>query len=98
MLLPVRNLHVHCTQNTHSLHAVIAEKIAPRNSNITSWMRHMSTGINRGILQHATTHDPKYGTIYAYEIDGYGSHITMDDPNVPSLLSAPFLHYTTLRD
>jgi meiotically up-regulated gene 157 (Mug157) protein len=76
----------------------IMSKIEPRGGNLTSWMRHMSTGINRGILDHAITTDPKYGKIYAYEIDGYGSHISMDDPNIPSLLSAPFLSYTTLRD
>ena len=58
----------------------------------------MATGINRGILDHAIINDPKYGKIYAFEIDGYGSHISMDDPNIPSLLSAPFLSYTTLRD
>lgn len=75
----------------------IAERIAP-TSNLTSWMRRMSTGINRGIMDHAIVSDPKYGKIYAFEVDGYGSHIAMDDPNIPSLLSAPFLQYTTIRD
>jgi uncharacterized protein len=31
------------------------------------------------------------GTIWAYEVDGYGSHILMDDANVPSLLGLPYL-------
>lgn len=76
----------------------IMERIAPRASNLTTWMRSMSTGINRGIMDNAIINDPKYGKIYAYEIDGYGSHISMDDPNIPSLLSAPFLQYTTTHD
>jgi meiotically up-regulated gene 157 (Mug157) protein len=76
----------------------IMSRIEPRGSNLTSWMRQMSTGINRGIMDHAIISDPKYGKVYAFEIDGYGSHISMDDPNVPSLLSAPFLSYTTLHD
>ncbi len=35
-------------------------------------------------------HD-KYGLIYAYEINGYGDKILMDDSNIPSLLSLPYL-------
>jgi meiotically up-regulated gene 157 (Mug157) protein len=76
----------------------IMQRIEPRGGNLTSWMRQMSTGINSGIMDHAIITDPKYGKIYAYEIDGYGSHISMDDPNIPSLLSAPFLAYTTSHD
>jgi meiotically up-regulated gene 157 (Mug157) protein len=78
--------------------SLIMSKVEPRSGNLTSWMRQMSTNINRGITDYALVHDPKYGTIYAYEIDGYGTHIAMDDPNIPSLLSAPFLSYTTLHD
>jgi uncharacterized protein len=39
-----------------------------------------------GIVQH-----PKYGAMYAYETDGYGNYNLMDDANVPSLLSLPYL-------
>ena len=38
------------------------------------------------IIQHA-----KLGRVYAYEVDGYGNYYCIDDGNVPSLLSLPYL-------
>ncbi|KAL7770717.1 hypothetical protein CFE70_000655 [Pyrenophora teres f. teres 0-1] len=61
-------------------------------------MRKMSTNINRGIEKYGIVNDANFGRIYAYEVDGYGSAVIMDDPNIPSLLSAPAIGYTTLRD
>lgn len=46
-----------------------------------------------GIVQHKT-----YGEVYAYEVDGYGSQLLMDDANVPSLLSLPYLGYCKASD
>ena len=42
-------------------------------------------------LCHHAIFPTSAGTIWAYEIDGYGSHICMDDANAPSLLSLPYL-------
>lgn len=39
-----------------------------------------------GIIEHDV-----FGKIYAYEVDGFGSRLCMDDANVPSLLSLPYL-------
>lgn len=78
--------------------SIIMAQVQPQGSNLTTWMQQMSTGIRNGIEDHAVVRDAKHGKVYAYEIDGYGSAITMDDPNLPSLLSAPFLNYTNMKD
>eukprot|EP00743_Colponemidia_sp_Colp-15_P006517 GILK01007019.1.p1 GENE.GILK01007019.1~~GILK01007019.1.p1 ORF type:complete len:482 (-),score=59.72 GILK01007019.1:101-1546(-) len=46
-----------------------------------------------GILHHV-----KFGSIYAYEVDGFGSAYFMDDANIPSLLSLPYLGYLDSQD
>lgn len=51
--------------------------------------------INNGIRQHGVIAHRQYGHMYAYEVDGFGSHLLMDDPNVPSLLSLQYLGYAT---
>jgi len=47
--------------------------------------------IREGIREYATVEHPRFGTIYGYETDGFGNYELMDDANVPSLLSLPYL-------
>lgn len=54
--------------------------------------------IDRGIDAHAVVQHPEHGPIYAYEVDGLGNHNLMDDANVPSLLSIPYLGYRPATD
>lgn len=54
--------------------------------------------IDEGIRTYGVTTHTLFGKIYAYEVDGYGSSCLMDDPNVPSLLSLPYLGYCSLDD
>jgi meiotically up-regulated gene 157 (Mug157) protein len=45
-----------------------------------------------GALQvHAIINHPEFGKMYAFEVNGSGSCNLMDDANVPSLLSLPYL-------
>lgn len=53
--------------------------------------------LKRG-LEDAVVKHRKYGDIWAYEIDGYGGQNLMDDANVPSLLSLPYLGYCSPTD
>jgi meiotically up-regulated gene 157 (Mug157) protein len=54
--------------------------------------------VQHGIQYYGLKYVPKYGYIYAYEVDGLGNAILTDDANVPSLLSAPYIGYTTAND
>lgn len=47
--------------------------------------------IHKGIETYGIVEHEKYGRIYAYEADGLGNVHLMDDANVPSLLSLPWL-------
>ncbi|MFM2358943.1 MAG: hypothetical protein RLY16_936, partial [Bacteroidota bacterium] len=47
---------------------------------------------------HATTLHPTFGKVYAFEVDGFGNHLLMDDANVPSLLALPYLGCVSKTD
>ena len=47
--------------------------------------------VEEAIKKYAVVNHPEYGDIYAFEVDGFGSHLLMDDANVPSLLAMPYL-------
>jgi meiotically up-regulated gene 157 (Mug157) protein len=49
--------------------------------------------IEKGIWEHAVVETKKYGEVFAFEVDGYGSHILMDDANLPSLLALPLMGF-----
>ncbi len=51
----------------------------------------LMTQIVTGIDNDAKIETRNFGKIFAYEVNGYGSHNLMDDANIPSLLSLPYL-------
>jgi uncharacterized protein len=50
----------------------------------------LSAEVADSLRQHAVAHTPQ-SSIWAYEVDGFGGQLLMDDANVPSLLSLPYL-------
>lgn len=51
----------------------------------------LATEVDGALKKYAIVDHKKYGKVYAYEIDGFGSVLLMDDANVPSLLAMPYL-------
>jgi uncharacterized protein len=50
-------------------------------------------GVVQGINEYAVVYRAPYGYMYAYEVDGLGHSNVMDDANIPSLLSIPYIGY-----
>ena len=65
---------------------------------LTEQMSTMAAEIREGIETWGIVTSPTGQKIYAYEIDGFGGRNLMDDANIPSLLSAPFLGYLDMHD
>jgi meiotically up-regulated gene 157 (Mug157) protein len=63
-------------------------------SQCTTLAKEVEAAIQKfGIVNH-----PKYGKVYAFEVDGFGNATFMDDANVPSLLGLPYLGCVQLND
>lgn len=54
--------------------------------------------LDAAIRMHAIVEHPECGRVFAFEVDGYGSYHFMDDANVPSLLSFPYIGYCEVSD
>eukprot|EP00873_Tetraselmis_striata_P021743 jgi/Tetstr1/442007/TSEL_030188.t1 len=64
-----------------------------RKPELAARAQRLAAEIDEGIRRHAIVQHPQYGMIYAYEVDGLGNHLLMDDANIPSLMSIPYIGY-----
>jgi hypothetical protein len=60
--------------------------------------RALADEVEQALGQYATVDHAQSGRIYAYEVDAYGNSYCIDDGNVPSLLSLPYLGATAPND
>jgi len=58
----------------------------------------LANEIDQGIKKFGIFQHPSFGQIFAFEVDGYGNAVFMDDANIPSLLSLPYLGYCDKND
>ncbi|CEG71307.1 hypothetical protein RMATCC62417_07061 [Rhizopus microsporus] len=64
----------------------------------TSDSLRLSKQIRDAIYKYGIVDHPTYGKVFAYEVDGYGSSLIMDDANVPSLLSLSLIGFLDQND
>jgi meiotically up-regulated gene 157 (Mug157) protein len=62
-----------------------------RNNDFARQCEQLASQVLAAVEAHATVSHLNYGRVYAYEVDGFGNRLFMDDSNVPSLLSLPYL-------
>jgi meiotically up-regulated gene 157 (Mug157) protein len=60
---------------------------------LAAMARSLAQSIDDGIKEWGIVTHKRLGEVFAFEVDGFGSACLMDDPNVPSLLSLPYLGY-----
>ncbi|KAF2140111.1 glycoside hydrolase family 125 protein [Aplosporella prunicola CBS 121167] len=69
------------------------------DADLAEALRARALALRNAIAQHAVVRAADGdGDVYAFEVDGFGSANLMDDANVPSLLSAPFLGFLPRDD
>ncbi|KAF3483316.1 DUF1237 domain-containing protein [Arthroderma uncinatum] len=71
---------------------------AKGNKDLIQKLNQYSERIREGIYNHAIVTHKKFGRVFAFEVDGYGSTILMDDANLPSLLALPLLGFVDQND
>ncbi|MFD0958146.1 glycoside hydrolase family 125 protein [Paenibacillus chungangensis] len=69
-----------------------------RDESLTAAMAAMEEEIEHAIALYGIVDHPKHGRIYAFETDGFGNHVLMDDAGTPSLLSIPYIGYAAADD
>jgi len=58
----------------------------------------LAAEVDRAIQQYGKTRHPKFGEIWAYEVDGYGNALMIDDADAPGLVTLSYLESCTLAD
>ena len=69
-----------------------------KNTGLAEECTRLAQEVETALKKYATYNHPEYGTIYAFEVDGFGNHLLMDDANVPSLLAMPYLGDMDIND
>ncbi|KAI5286917.1 hypothetical protein KEM54_006402 [Ascosphaera aggregata] len=70
-----------------------AVKSAKGPEDVVKRLEKLGERITKGVWEHGVFEHKKYGKVFAFEVDGYGSAAFMDDANLPSLLSLPLLGF-----
>ncbi len=71
----------------------IAEMAADRynDQELANEAKELAAEVAAAIEKYAIAERPDFGKVIAFEVDGFGNRLFMDDANIPSLLALPYL-------
>lgn len=81
--------------------AELLEKIARPGSmdmRLAADFRALALEVESALKKSAVYNHPQFGKIYAFEVDGFGNHLLMDDAGIPGLISLPYLGALSVKD
>ena len=68
-------------------------RAAGGHADLVAELQERGERLEQAVWDHGVVHHANYGSVFAFEVDGYGSRVIMDDANIPSLLSLPMLGF-----
>jgi len=77
--------------------AEMVSKIS-KDTKLAAELTALASEVEGALKKHAVATHPQFGKLYAFEVNGYGSTVLMDDANVPSLLGLPYLGAVSAND
>ena len=73
-------------------------RVVRNNTDLAGRCEALAGEVEEAVKKYAIVEHPEFGKVYAFEVDGYGGQVFMDDANVPSLLALPFLGCVDVND
>lgn len=72
--------------------------VVDNNKSMAQECTDLANEVETALKKYAIIKHPKYGKVYAYEVDGFGNCLMMDDANAPSLLAMSYLGDVAAND
>lgn len=73
-------------------------RIALKINDFAKECEDLAAEVEMAIYKYAVIEHENFGKIFAYEVDGFGNRLFMDDANAPNLLSLPYLGFVKHDD
>lgn len=76
----------------------ILNSLTNSNDELIDQINKLIDELKESIYKYTIIDHLNYGKVFAYEVDGFGNMLFMDDANIPSLLSLPYLGAVDVDD